>query len=74
MSDQRGAGAAAGPGRRRDRRGAAMEVGDLVDSLKHVRKYQAASMPVIEGEHGGKIVAIAMSGPGRAAARRRPSS
>ncbi len=46
-----------------------MEVGYLVDQLRRVRKYQAASMPVIEGELGGKIVAIAIGGMGREAAR-----
>jgi adenosylhomocysteine nucleosidase len=47
-----------------------MEVGYLVDSLRRVRKYHSASMPVIEGEHDGKIVAIAIGGMGRVAARR----
>lgn len=47
-----------------------LEVGYLVDMLRRVRKYHAASMPVIEGEHEGKIVAIAIGGMGRAAARR----
>jgi adenosylhomocysteine nucleosidase len=48
----------------------AIETADLVESLTSVRKYQSASFPVIEGEHGGKIVAVAQSGPGRQAARR----
>ena len=47
-----------------------MEVGVLIDGLKRVRKYQASSLPIIEGEHNGKIVAIAIAGPGRTAARR----
>lgn len=47
-----------------------MEVGYLVDRLRRVRKYQAASMPVIEGELDGKIVAIAIGGMGRDSARR----
>lgn len=47
-----------------------MEVGYLVDALRRVRKYHAASMPVIEGELDGKILAIAIGGMGRAAARR----
>jgi adenosylhomocysteine nucleosidase len=47
-----------------------MEVGYLVDALRRVRKYHAASMPVIEGELDGKIVAIAIGGMGRDAARR----
>ena len=47
----------------------AIETADLIDGLKDVRRYQSASIPVIEGERGGKIVAVALSGPGRAAAR-----
>jgi len=47
-----------------------LEVGVLTDGLKRIRKYQAASLPIIEGEHNGKIVAIAIAGPGRPAARR----
>ncbi len=47
-----------------------MEVGYLIDRLRRVRKYHAAAMPVIEGELDGKIVAIAIGGMGRAAARR----
>jgi adenosylhomocysteine nucleosidase len=48
----------------------AIETADLVEGLTSVSKYQSASIPVIEGEHGGKIVAVAQSGPGRQAARR----
>ena len=47
-----------------------MEVGYLVDRLHRVRKYHAAALPVVEGELGGKIVAIAIGGMGRDAARR----
>jgi adenosylhomocysteine nucleosidase len=47
-----------------------MEMGYLVDRLRRVRKYHAASMPVIEGELDGKIVAVAIGGMGRDAARR----
>lgn len=47
-----------------------MEVGYLVDSLRRVRKYHTASIPVTEGELDGKIVAVAVGGMGRAAARR----
>jgi adenosylhomocysteine nucleosidase len=47
-----------------------MEVGYLVDRLRRVRKYHAAAMAVIEGELDGKIVAIAIGGMGRTAARR----
>jgi adenosylhomocysteine nucleosidase len=47
-----------------------LEMGYLIDRLRRVRKYHAASMAVIEGELDGKIVAIAIGGMGRAAARR----
>jgi adenosylhomocysteine nucleosidase len=47
-----------------------MEVGYLIDRLRRVRKYHAASMPVLEGELDGKIVAIAIGGMGRASAGR----
>jgi adenosylhomocysteine nucleosidase len=47
-----------------------MEVSDLTKSLKKVWKYQAVSVPVIEGEHAGKIVAVAIGGMGRASAKR----
>jgi adenosylhomocysteine nucleosidase len=47
-----------------------LEIGDLIDRLERVRKYQAASLTVIEGEHRGKIVAVAVGGVGRPAARR----
>lgn len=47
-----------------------VEVSDLIDGLKKVWKYQAVAVPVIEGECGGKIVAVAIGGPGRSAARR----
>ncbi len=47
----------------------ALEVADLVDALTGVRKYQSTTVPVIEGEHAGKIVAVAVGGPGRKAAR-----
>jgi adenosylhomocysteine nucleosidase len=46
------------------------EVSDLIDGLKKVRKYQSVAVPVIEGECAGKIVAVAIGGPGRPAARR----
>ena len=70
MSDQRGVAPAPVPADVGVVAALAIEIGDLVDGLKNVRKYQSASIPVIEGEHGGKIVAVAVSGPGRAAARR----
>ena len=44
----------------------AIETGDIVDGLKAVRRYQTATVSVIEGERSGKIVAVAVSGPGRA--------
>jgi adenosylhomocysteine nucleosidase len=47
-----------------------IEVGDLVDRLQKVRKHQSLKVPVIEGEYAGKIVAVAIGGPGRPAARR----
>src|SRR5438105_4614200 len=47
-----------------------LEVGDLIDRLRGVRKYQAASVSVIEGESHGKIVVVAVAGVGRPAARR----
>jgi hypothetical protein len=47
-----------------------IEVGDLVDHLKKVRRYQTVSVPIIEGEYAGKIVAVTIGGAGRAAARR----
>ena len=47
-----------------------MEVGDLLNGLKKVWKYQSVAVPVIEGECGGKIIAVAVSGMGRAAAAR----
>jgi adenosylhomocysteine nucleosidase len=46
------------------------EVADLVETLEKVRKYQAVAGPIVEGEHAGKIVAIAIGGPGRSAALR----
>ena len=47
-----------------------IEVSDLVDSLNKVWKYKSVAVPVIEGEYAGKIVAVAIAGMGRAAARR----
>ena len=47
-----------------------IEVGYLCDSLKRVRKYTAQTHSIIEGELAGKIVAVVLSGPGKAAARR----
>jgi adenosylhomocysteine nucleosidase len=47
-----------------------IEVGDLIDGLTKVRKYKSVTTPVIEGEHHGKIVAVAIGGAGRTASRR----
>jgi adenosylhomocysteine nucleosidase len=47
-----------------------MEVGDLLSGLKKVYKYQSVTVPVIEGERAGKIIAVAIGGMGRAAAMR----
>jgi adenosylhomocysteine nucleosidase len=69
MSDQRGVAPSPVPADVGIVAALAIETADLVDGLKDVRKYQSASIPVIEGEHGGKIVAVALSGPGRSAAR-----
>jgi adenosylhomocysteine nucleosidase len=46
-----------------------IEVGYLVDSLRRVRKYRSATVRVTEGECANKIVALAVAGIGRAAAR-----
>ena len=47
-----------------------MEVAELLSGLKKVWKYRSVSVPVTEGEYAGKIVAVAVGGMGRAAARR----
>jgi adenosylhomocysteine nucleosidase len=47
-----------------------IEVGDLLDRLQRIRKYHSASISMIEGEHAGRIVVVAVGGVGRAAARR----
>jgi adenosylhomocysteine nucleosidase len=46
-----------------------LEVGFLVDRLTRVRKYVGPKHTVIEGEHGGKVVAVIVGGLGRDAAR-----
>ncbi len=68
MSDQRGVAPAPVPADVGIVAALAIETADLVDGLKNVSSYQSAPIPVIEGEHGGKIVAVALSGPGRPAA------
>ena len=47
----------------------AIEAGYLCDSLRKVRKYTARKHTIIEGELGGKIVAVVLTGAGRPAAR-----
>jgi adenosylhomocysteine nucleosidase len=69
MSDQRGVAPSPVPADVGIVAALAIETADLVNGFKDVRRYQSASIPVIEGEHGGKIIAVALSGPGRRAAR-----
>src|SRR5262245_12252727 len=47
-----------------------IEVGFLTDSLKKVRKYSGPRHTIIEGECGGKLLALIVTGMGREAARR----
>jgi adenosylhomocysteine nucleosidase len=47
-----------------------VEVGFLLDRLANVRKYAGPKHSVIEGECGGKVVAVMVAGMGRAAAKR----
>ncbi len=46
-----------------------IEVGFLLDRLGKVRKYAGPGHTIIEGEAAGKVVALVVTGPGRAAAR-----
>lgn len=46
-----------------------IETGDLLDSLKKVRKYKARGLTVFEGERAGRVVALIHSGMGRQRAR-----
>jgi len=46
----------------------AIEAGYLCDSLRRVRRYTAQTHSIIEGELAGKIVAVVLTGPGKAAA------
>src|SRR3954454_11855258 len=46
-----------------------LEVGFLVDRLSKVRKYSGPKHTIVEGEVGGKLVALIVSGMGREAAR-----
>ena len=43
----------------------AIEVADLVDASRAFASISRPSIPVIEGEHAGKIVAVAVGGPGQ---------
>lgn len=47
-----------------------IETGDLVDRLKHVRKFKSQGLTVLEGEHNGRLVALIHSGMGVARARK----
>jgi len=47
-----------------------IEAGDFRDRLKGLRKYATAGPPIVEGEHGGKLIGLVVSGAGREAARR----
>jgi adenosylhomocysteine nucleosidase len=47
-----------------------IEVGPLLDRFARVRRYVGPWSTVVEGESGGKLVALIVTGPGRAAARR----
>lgn len=46
-----------------------VEVGYLLDRLTNVRQYQGPRHSVVEGECGGKLVAVLVAGMGREAAR-----
>jgi adenosylhomocysteine nucleosidase len=70
MSDERGVAPAPVPADVGVVAALPIEVEDLIQSLQKVRKYRSAAAPVIEGESGGKIIAVAISGSGRQAARR----
>jgi adenosylhomocysteine nucleosidase len=69
MGEQRGAAPAPVPADVGIIAALAIETADFIDGLTSVRKFQSASLPITEGELGGKIVAVTVSGPGRQAAR-----
>jgi adenosylhomocysteine nucleosidase len=46
-----------------------IEVGFLLDKLSKVRTYAGPRLSVVEGEYGGKVVAVIVAGMGREAAR-----
>jgi adenosylhomocysteine nucleosidase len=47
-----------------------IEVSPLIDQFRRVRRYAGPRHTIIEGEYGGKLVALIVTGPGRVAARR----
>ena len=47
-----------------------IEAGPLLDRLQRVRRYNARSLTVTEGELEGRVVAVIVSGVGRASIRR----
>jgi len=47
-----------------------IEAGYLLDRLQRVRRYNARALTVTEGELEGRVVAVVVSGVGRASARR----
>lgn len=47
-----------------------IEIGPLLGRFGHVRRYVGRRHTVIEGECGGKLAVLVVTGPGRAAARR----
>ena len=50
-----------------------IEAGYLLDKLERVRRYNARSLTVTEGEIEGRVVAVIVSGVGLASARRAPN-
>jgi adenosylhomocysteine nucleosidase len=47
-----------------------MEVAPLIERFKDIRKYAAKGQPIIEGRVAGKLVALVLTGMGRARAQR----
>ncbi len=47
-----------------------IEVAPLLDALGSPRRYAGPRLTVVEGRCGGKLLAVVVAGPGRAAARR----
>lgn len=46
-----------------------LETGQVLDQLKHVRKYKSQGQTVYEGERNGRVVAMIFTGMGRTRAR-----